>query len=157
MRIGELARELGVTAHAVRFYEKAGWLPQPGRAENGYREYDTADLDHLRLLVDLRRLDLPLDSAARLASWCHSGHCEQTSAALPEQLAERRAEIAERIAGLRELDARLASLEQHLEAGQPRFAGELPMLAADAGPCCAAAAAVEDVSAGCACCATALG
>ena len=68
MRIGELARELGVTAHAVRFYEKAGWLPQPGRAENGYREYDIADLDHLRLLVDLRRLDLPLDSAARLAS-----------------------------------------------------------------------------------------
>ncbi|HEX5579296.1 MAG TPA: MerR family transcriptional regulator, partial [Candidatus Limnocylindria bacterium] len=81
MRIGELARELGVTSHAVRFYEKAGWLPQPGRAENGYREYDVADVDHLRLLVDLRRLDLPLDTAARLASWCHSGHCEQTSAA----------------------------------------------------------------------------
>ena len=107
MRIGELARELGVTAHAVRFYEKAGWLPQPGRAENGYREYDIADLDHLRLLVDLRRLDLPLDSAARLASWCHSGHCEQTSAALPQQLAERRAHIAERIAGLRALDRAL--------------------------------------------------
>jgi MerR family copper efflux transcriptional regulator/MerR family gold-responsive transcriptional activator of gol and ges genes len=157
MRIGELARELGVTPHAVRFYEKAGWLPQPGRAENGYREYQAEDLDHLRLLVDLRRLDLPLDSAARLASWCHSGHCEQTSAALPEQLAERRSDIASRIAGLRELDARLASLEQHLVAGQLRFAGELPMLAADAGPCCSAAAAVGEVSAGCACCATALG
>jgi DNA-binding transcriptional MerR regulator len=157
MRIGELARELGVTPHAVRFYEKAGWLPQPGRAENGYRDYEAADLDHLRLLVDLRRLDLPLDSAARLASWCHSGHCEQTSMALPQQLAERRVEIAERIAGLQALDARLASLEQHLETGRPRFAGELPMIAADAGPCCAAAAAVEDVSSGCACCATALG
>lgn len=156
MRIGELARELGVTAHAVRFYEKAGWLPQPGRAENGYRDYDVADLEHLRLLVDLRRLDLPLDSAARLASWCHSGHCEQTSAVLPQQLAERRAEIAARIAGLRALDARLASLEQHLETGQPRFAGELQMLAGDTAPCCAAAAAVEDVSTGCACCATAL-
>lgn len=156
MRIGELARELGVTPHAVRFYEKAGWLPKPGRAENGYREYEVADLDHLRLLVDLRRLDLPLDSAARLASWCHSGHCEQTSAALPDQIAERRVEIAERIAGLQALDARLASLEQHLAMGTPRPGGELPMLAADAGPCCAAAAAVEDVSAGCACCATAL-
>ena len=156
MRIGELARELGVTPHAVRFYEKAGWLPQPGRAENGYREYDVADLDHLRLLVDLRRLDLPLDSAARLASWCHSGHCEQTSAALPEQLADRRVEIAERIAGLRALDARLASLERHLASGMPRYAGELTVLDADAGPCCAAAAAVGQVSAGCACCATAL-
>jgi len=157
MRIGELARELGVTPHAVRFYEKAGWLPQPDRAENGYREYDVADLDHLRLLVDLRRLDLPLDSAARLASWCHSGHCEQTSAVLPQQLAERRTEIAERVAGLQALDARLAALERHLETGQPRITGELQMLATDASPCCAAAAAVEDVSAGCACCATALG
>ena len=157
MRIGELARELGVTAHAVRFYEKAGWLPQPGRAENGYREYDVADLDHLRLLVDLRRLDLPLDSAARLASWCHSGHCEQTSAALPQQLAERRADIAGRIAGLRALDARLATLERHLATGQQQFAGELTVLAGGAGPCCAAAAAVGEIDSGCACCATALG
>jgi DNA-binding transcriptional MerR regulator len=158
MRIGELARELGVSAHAVRFYEKSGWLPSPGRADNGYREYDRADLDHLRLLVDLRRLDLPLDSAARLASWCHSGHCEQTSAALPAQLAERRAEIAERIVGLQELDARLASLANHLATGAPRFGGELPVIGSmEPGPCCAAAAAVEDVSAGCACCATELG
>jgi DNA-binding transcriptional MerR regulator len=158
MRIGELARELGISAHAVRFYEKSGWLPSPGRAENGYREYDRADLDHLRLLVDLRRLDLPLDSAARLASWCHSGHCEQTSVALPAQLSERRAEIAERIAGLRALDARLASLERHLADEEPRFAAQLPMVGAtEPGPCCAAAAAVGEVSAGCACCATALG
>jgi DNA-binding transcriptional MerR regulator len=156
MRIGELARELNVTPHTVRFYEKAGWLPSPGRAENGYREYDRADLDHLRLLVDLRRMDLPLDTAARLASWCHSGHCEQTSATLPSQLAERRAEIAERIAGLQALDARLASLERHLSADSPH-ATELPLLAPDPGPCCAAAAAVENVTAGCACCASALG
>lgn len=156
MRIGELARQLGISTHAVRFYEKSGWLPSPGRGDNGYRDYDRADLDHLRLLVDLRRMDLPLDTAARLASWCHAGHCEQTSAALPQQLAARRAEIAERIAGLRTLDARLASLERHLSAGGFRAASELPLLAADAGPCCAAAAAVEDVSAGCACCTTGL-
>jgi DNA-binding transcriptional MerR regulator len=157
MRIGELARELGISAHAVRFYEKAGWLPRPSRGENGYRLYDRADLDHLRLLVDLRRMDLPLDSAARLASWCHSGHCEETSSALPQQLAERRADIAERIDGLRALDERLASLERHLAAGNPGKRGELPMMStAIDGPCCSAAAAVEEVSAGCACCATAL-
>lgn len=157
MRIGELARELGVSAHAVRFYEKAGWLPRPIRGENGYRQYERADLDHLRLLVDLRRMDLPLDSAARLASWCHSGHCEQTSTALPEELAERRAEIAGRVAGLRALDERLASLERHLATGGPERGSELPMISgASVRPCCAAAAAVEEVSAGCACCATAL-
>jgi hypothetical protein len=54
-------------------------------------------------------MDLPLDSAARMATWCHSGHCERTTSALPAELAERRAEIAERIRRLLELDARLAS------------------------------------------------
>jgi len=159
MRIGELARELGISAHAVRFYEKAGWLPSPGRADNGYRDYDRADLEHLRLLVDLRRMDLPLDTAARFASWCHSGHCERTSAALPEQIAERRAEITARVAGLQALDARLASLEQHLGTPTPTYPMELSVLDADAdaGPCCAAAAALEDVTVGCACCATTVG
>jgi hypothetical protein len=33
-----------------------------------------ADVEHLRLLADLRRLELPLDEAAQLASWFHSGH-----------------------------------------------------------------------------------
>lgn len=157
MRIGELARELGISAHTVRFYEKAGWLPSPGRADNGYRDYDRADLEHLRLLVDLRRMDVPLDTAARFASWCHSGHCEQTSAALPEQIAKRRAEIRERVAGLEALDARLASLEEHLETRRPMYPIELSVIDADAGRCCAAAAALEDVTAGCACCATTLG
>jgi DNA-binding transcriptional MerR regulator len=147
MRIGELARELGITAHSVRFYERAGWLPHPERGENGYRQYRTEDLEHLRLLVDLRRMDLPLDAAARLAAWCHSGHCEQTSTALPQQLADRRADIAQRIAGLRELDERLAGLQRHLTADQPG----LPVLS-QAGPCCSAVAAIGAVSDGCACC-----
>lgn len=148
MRIGELAQELGVTAHAVRFYERAGWLPRPDRAENGYRDYRDADLDHLRLMVDLRRLDLPLDSAARMATWCHSGHCEQTTQALPAELAERRADIAARIQRLRDLDRRLAELERHLASNVV----ELPLIGS-AAPCCSSAAAVAAVSAGRACCA----
>lgn len=35
MRIGELARELGVSTDTLRFYEREGWLPHPARAENG--------------------------------------------------------------------------------------------------------------------------
>ena len=42
------------------------------------------DVEHLRLLMELRRLDLPLDDAARIASWCHSGHCADATSELPE-------------------------------------------------------------------------
>ena len=159
MRIGELAERVGVPADTVRFYEREGWLPRPPRQGNGYRDYSEADAEHLRLLIDLRRLDLPLGDAATLASLCHSGHCADTSSRLPGLIAERRSDVAERITRLRELDARLADLERHVVATAPGSAGR-PSRAAlsvfDAGgPCCDAAAAVASVAGGaCACCAS---
>ncbi|OGO53399.1 MAG: hypothetical protein A2V84_05740 [Chloroflexi bacterium RBG_16_70_13] len=151
MRIGELAERVGVPADTVRFYERAGWLPRPPRQGNGYREYAEADVEHLRLLIDLRRLELPLDEAARLASYCHSGHCTDTSAELPGLIATRRAELGERMSRLRDLDARLADLERHVAEARPRNR-TLNVLSATA-PCCDAAAAITGVAeGGCACC-----
>jgi len=155
MRIGQLAEQVGVPADTVRFYEREGWLPRPPRQGNGYREYADADVEHLRLLIDLRRLELPLDEAARLASYCHSGHCADTSAELPRLIAERRAETADRITRLRELDARLADLERHVATTRPVApASRRTLSVLDAGgPCCDAALAVTDVAeGGCACC-----
>lgn len=68
MQIGELARQAGTTAKAVRFYESQGLLSAPARAANGYRQYGSADVERLRLLVGLRTLDLPLDRAGELAA-----------------------------------------------------------------------------------------
>ena len=137
MRIGQLARGLGVSADTLRFYERSGLLPRPPRTEGGYRDYGPVETERVRLLLDLRRLDLPLDDAALIAGWCQSGHCTEASTALPEILRARRAAVRERIAGLRALDRRLSALESHLALRT------LPM-AGSAGPCCAAAAAVED-------------
>jgi DNA-binding transcriptional MerR regulator len=150
MRIGELADQVGVSTDTVRYYERSGWLPRPARRTNDYRDYDAADVEHLRLLIDLRRLDLPLGDAARIASWCHSGHCADASAEMPRLIERRRAEVADRIAGLRALDVRLASLERHLA----RPVRTLNVLDAATTPCCDAAALVTaDTDGGCACCA----
>ena len=146
MRIGELARDVGVSTDTVRFYERAGWLPRAARRGNAYREYGPADVEHLRLLIDLRRLDVPLEDAARIAGWCHSGHCADMTAELPRLIGERRAEIGDRIAGLQALDARLTALSAHLVP--PRQS--LPVIE---GSCCEAAGAVlGSESGGCACC-----
>lgn len=146
MRIGELAQEVGVTTDTVRFYERSGWLPRAARRDNAYREYGDADVEHLRLLIDLRRLDVPLEDAARIASWCHSGHCAESTAELPGMIRQRRAEIADRIAGLQALDARLVGLLGHL--GRPRRS-----LAVLGEPCCDAADAVVGAAeGGCPCC-----
>jgi DNA-binding transcriptional MerR regulator len=136
VRIGELARALGVSADTLRFYERSGLLPPPRRTENGYRDYGPLEMERTRLMLDLRRLDIPLTDAARIAGWCQSGHCTETTTALPQVLSARRAAIRERIRGLEELDRRLAALESHLALA------ELPMVG-ESGPCCAAAAIIR--------------
>jgi DNA-binding transcriptional MerR regulator len=147
MRIGELARRVGVSTDTVRFYERSGWLPPPARRDNDYREYADADAEHLRLLIDLRRLDVPLDDAAQIASWCHSGHCAEATSELPRLIADRRAVIADRVAGLQALDATLSRLERHLRTG-PALTVLSP-----GGACCDAAGAVTSAGGACACCA----
>ena len=150
MRIGELAQQVGVSTDTVRFYERSGWLPRAPRRENDYRDYGETDVEHLRLLIELRRLDVPLEAAGRIASWCHSGHCADATAELPSLIRERRADIVGRIEGLQALDARLGSLERHL--AQPgRVLQTLDMVA----PCCDVADAVVGSGQGCACCSSA--
>ena len=149
MRIGELADRVGVSTDTVRFYERSGWLPRASRRDNAYRDYGEPDVEHLRLLIELRRLDVPLDDAAQIAGWCHSGHCADATAELPRLIGERRADVEARIAGLQALDARLAELERHL--ARPKRA--LAVVNAG-GPCCNAAdAVVGSADGGCACCA----
>jgi DNA-binding transcriptional MerR regulator len=148
MKIGELAREVGVSTDTVRFYERSGWLPRAARSDNAYREYSQPDIEHLRLLIDLRRLVVPLEDAAKIAGWCHSGHCAESTAELPRLIGERRADIADRIAGLQALDARLAGLQGHLD--RPRRS--LPIMDVTGACCDAASAVVGSSEGGCACC-----
>jgi DNA-binding transcriptional MerR regulator len=146
VRIGELAEAVGISTDPVRFYERSGWLPRASRRDNSYREYGQTDVEHLRLIIDLRRLDMPLEDAARIAGWCHSGHCVDSTAEPPRMIQARRAEVAHRIAGLQALDVTLADLLDHLE--RPRRS-----LAVLGGPCCEAADAVVGAAeGGCPCC-----
>ena len=60
LRIGEVAKLLGVTPKTVRHYEKVGLLQQPERSEAGYRLYCADDLLRLHRIKRLRSLGLSL-------------------------------------------------------------------------------------------------
>ena len=117
MRIGELAQQVGSTPHAIRFYERRGLLPSPPRSDNRYREYGRADAERLRLLIGLRQLDIPLEQAAGLATMCAAGRCDEVSTGLRTLLAEKRLELARRMAEMQYLDRRMAHLAGDLERG----------------------------------------
>jgi DNA-binding transcriptional MerR regulator len=55
-RIGELARRVGSTPRAVRYYEELGLLPERGRARGGHRLYDEEDEQRLKQLLHIKEL-----------------------------------------------------------------------------------------------------
>jgi len=61
MRIGELAREAGVSVDTVRFYERRGILPAPDRRPSGYRSYEATTAERIRLAKSLQALGFTLD------------------------------------------------------------------------------------------------
>ena len=60
MKINEVEAAVGVTKKNIRFYEEEG-LITPGREPgNGYRSYSQTDVERLRRIKLLRKLDVPL-------------------------------------------------------------------------------------------------
>jgi DNA-binding transcriptional MerR regulator len=119
MRVSELAGRVGTTAKTIRFYEAEGVLPAPPRRENGYRDYDEADVCRTRLVIALRALGLELSEAGRLAELCVTGRCDTMLDDLGTRVAERRRAVAAARAELAHVDAELASVERMLATGQP--------------------------------------
>lgn len=60
LKIGELARRAGVTAKAIRFYERKRVLPTANRAANGYRLYGAAAVEMLCFVKQATGLGLTL-------------------------------------------------------------------------------------------------
>jgi DNA-binding transcriptional MerR regulator len=56
IRIGELARRVGATPRAVRYYEELGLLPDRGRSQGAHRLYDEGDEQRLRDILRIREL-----------------------------------------------------------------------------------------------------
>jgi DNA-binding transcriptional MerR regulator len=61
MRIGELARETGLTTRTIRHYEQLGLLAPSERAASGYRYYTERELARLRKIDQLKGAGLSLE------------------------------------------------------------------------------------------------
>lgn len=117
MNISTLARRAGISASGVRWYEAAGILPEPARAENGYRQYTDADLARLTMVLTLRRLGLGPAEAGRLAERCFAGG--GVDPALHSTLALQHRRIAQQREELERLELELADLERTMEVADP--------------------------------------
>lgn len=65
MKINEVEQEVGISKKNIRFYEEAGLL-NPSRSANGYRDYNAGDIETLKQIKLLRKLDISLEEIRRL-------------------------------------------------------------------------------------------
>ena len=64
MKIGELAKQSGLSAHTLRYYEKQGLLTATARSESNYRLYDQQALGTARFIKRSREIGFSLEEVA---------------------------------------------------------------------------------------------
>jgi DNA-binding transcriptional MerR regulator len=76
LKIGELARQTGLSIKTIRYYESRGLLEQPPRTEGGYRLYGPEEVGRLRFVQRAKLLGLTLEEIrelVELAVRCNEG------------------------------------------------------------------------------------
>ena len=88
MKIGELARAAGTQSETIRYYERAGLLPEAARTDANYRVYDAAHIQRLAFIRHCRSLDMTLDEIRTLLQFkdAPEENCEQVNALLDEHI-----------------------------------------------------------------------
>ena len=62
MKIGEAAQCTGLSMSNIRFYEKKKLLTPKREDGNQYRDYTEEDIERLKKIMILRKLDIPIDT-----------------------------------------------------------------------------------------------
>lgn len=66
MKISEAASASGCHLETIRYYERIGLMPSPGRTGSGYRDYSQIDVERLRFVTRGRDLGFSLEEIRSL-------------------------------------------------------------------------------------------
>ena len=118
MNIREFAEHTGLTAHTLRYYERAGLMGDVARDENGHRVYGPQDSQWVNFLHHLRETGM---SIRDMEIYCTLRVQGDATVAERLKLLERHTDqLAQH---LREQHEHLAKLRQTIGAYQARLAG----------------------------------
>ena len=122
MTIGQVARESGFAASAIRYYEQAGVLPRPHRT-SGRRQYDASVLERLAVLERAKACGFSLTETRQLFYGFRDGAppSERWETLARRKIAELD-ELARKIEATRELLQRSCDCKDLAECGRRIFA-----------------------------------
>ncbi|GAB4248791.1 MerR family transcriptional regulator [Deferrisoma sp.] len=117
IKIGELARRVGLTPRTIRYYEDIGLLNSVRRVEGGRRIYTDADVRRLKFIKRLKLLGLSLEEMKELEELYRTHR--SNAKVLPRllELLDRHPEqIEHRIEQLRMLQRDIEAYREHIRS-----------------------------------------
>lgn len=116
-KVGELARNTGMSVRALHHYDEIGLLRPSLRTAAGHRLYDRRDIERLQQIHSLRSMGISLDETRRLLDG---------ASASPRRVIDLHlARLQEQMAMQKHLVRRLKTLAHHLDTAEPVSLDEL--------------------------------
>ncbi len=108
MKIGDLAKKSGLQTGTIRYYEKAGLIPEPERSNSNYRRYSESHIERLRFIQHCRLLDMSLEEIRLLLDYRDfpEANCSKVNDLIDEHIGH----VTQRIDELRLLETQLRDL-----------------------------------------------
>jgi DNA-binding transcriptional MerR regulator len=121
LTIADAARRTGVSAHTLRYYERAGLVvTRVDRTSGGRRRYRQLDLEWIKICTKFRATGMPIKTIRRYADLVAAGRGNELErlALLEEHRAEVLARLAELEENLQLIDRKIGIYRGRLEAGE---------------------------------------
>jgi MerR family Zn(II)-responsive transcriptional regulator of zntA len=117
MRISDLAKRSGISAHTLRYYEKTGLLSASQRSESNYRIYSQDDLTTAKFIKRSKECGFSLAETASLLAIKHDKD-QHVCAEAKFITSTKIVDITQQIAQLKQMQKTLQKLESYCCGGQ---------------------------------------
>ena len=129
-KIGQVAKETGLSIDTIRFYEKEGLLKRSSRTEGGFRLFGSGEIQALKFIRKSQQLGFSLGEIRELLVL--RGDQVPACVHVQQLLEQKLAAVAQRIEELRALESNLEvalrKCNRMLKTGQASHEGRCPVL-----------------------------
>ena len=126
MQIGIVAKRIGLSVDAIRFYERNALLPRAARTEGGFRQYGESDLETLAFIRRVQGLGFKLSEIRGLLRL--RGDRLQPCAPVKRRLQEKLADVQRKLSDLHKLEHELRLALRSCDREQRKREAHCPIL-----------------------------
>jgi len=126
MQIGFVARKVGLSVDAIRFYERNGLLPKAARTQGGFRQFGEQDLETLAFIRRVQGLGFRLSEIRGLLTL--RGNRTHPCAPVRRRLQAKLDDVRGKLANLKKLEHELLQALHSCDRGLRSHDADCPIL-----------------------------